>query len=90
MVIKPSLLAFRQSRLPGSPWRELSQRDCGWWVPSTAEALAETLATAIGMGDLRLRSMGEKGRQLVYEKYTWDRCGVQMITHYEKIIRGEK
>ncbi|MGH8602027.1 MAG: glycosyltransferase [Gammaproteobacteria bacterium] len=74
----------------GSPWRELSQRDCGWWVPSTAEALAETLATAMGMGDLRLRSMGEKGRQLVYEKYTWDRCGAQMITLYEKIIRGEK
>ncbi|MGH8594663.1 MAG: glycosyltransferase [Gammaproteobacteria bacterium] len=74
----------------GSPWRELPQRDCGWWVRPTAGALAETLATAMAMEDPRLRSMGERGRQLVYEKYTWDRCGAQMMSLYESTIRGEK
>lgn len=72
----------------GSPWRELSQRDCGWWVRPTPDALAETLATAMAMGDPRLRLMGERGRQLVYEKYTWERCGAQMMSLYESTIRG--
>jgi len=74
----------------GSPWKELSQRGCGWWVRPTAENLAKTLATAMATEQSNLRSMGERGRQLAYEKYTWDRCGAQMIKLYETIIRGEK
>ncbi|MGH8615529.1 MAG: glycosyltransferase [Gammaproteobacteria bacterium] len=74
----------------GSPWSELAHCDCGWWVRPTAEALAESLAVAMGMDDVRLRSMGERGRRLVYDKYTWDRCGALMLDLYQAVVRGAK
>lgn len=74
----------------GSPWEELSKRGCGWWIRPTIEVLAKTLATAMATEQCILRSMGERGRQLAYENYTWDRCAAQMIRLYETIIRGEK
>ncbi|MCI0561837.1 MAG: glycosyltransferase [Nitrososphaera sp.] len=74
----------------GSPWEELSKRACGWWIRPTVEVLAKTLTTAMATEQCNLRSMGERGRQLAYENYTWDRCAAQMIRLYETIIRGEK
>lgn len=68
-----------------APWQELETRDCGWWVPVDAESICDAMEAGMGMSDNDRRGMGERGRQLVLEKYTWDRCASQMVEMYRAI-----
>jgi glycosyltransferase involved in cell wall biosynthesis len=75
----------------GSPWQELEEHGCGWWVDISASALADALADALGTGQDRLRRMGEKGRELVAAKYTWGRSAGMTVQLYDWLLgRGER
>ena len=60
----------------GAPWSDLVQHRCGWWVepgiPGISGALVEAMACESG----ELRQMGQRGRQLVVAKYSWDKIGI--------------
>lgn len=72
----------------GTPWQELRERKCGWWIDLGVEPLADALKEAMALSDEKRRQMGENGRQLVKEKYTWDAVVKKMIIGYEEIING--
>lgn len=55
----------------GTPWAELLELRCGWWVPTGVSALAEALAEAFALPDSALADMGARGRKLVESRYTW-------------------
>jgi len=55
----------------GTPWSELADRDCGWWVEPDHASLVEVLKEATRTPVERLRAMGLRGRALAEEKYQW-------------------
>ena len=72
----------------GAPWRELEERECGWWVDIGVEPLAVALKEAMSLPDVSLRKKGGIGRRLVAEKYTWDAVVRQMLMGYEAVLAG--
>ena len=74
----------------GTPWQELEARKCGWWIDVGVEPLAAALKEAVFLPDFIRRRMGERGRRLVEEKYTWDVVANLMVGGYEKILGRER
>ena len=80
----------------GTPWTEIEERKCGWWIdlpedgsnPSDWPALVSALECMMSMADGERRQMGDNGRRLVEEKYTWDAVVKKMVSGYESILRG--
>lgn len=69
-----------------TPWRELQDRGCGWWVCNDPEPLANAIKEMMSLDDGVRKAMGEKGRKLVEEKYTWAAVAETMIAKYKAII----
>jgi glycosyltransferase involved in cell wall biosynthesis len=72
----------------GTPWRELEERCCGWWVEPTIDGISEALSAALDADSATLRSMGERGRELVAERYGWEAAGEAMAAAYRWILDG--
>lgn len=69
----------------GTPWSELNERKCGWWIDTGVEPLTKTLSEATVLDIATRREMGANGRRLVEEKYTWDAVVKNMVAGYESI-----
>jgi glycosyltransferase involved in cell wall biosynthesis len=54
-----------------APWAELPETGCGWWIAPGIEPLVEAMQEAFGMSSADLRIMGEKGRRMVQDRYSW-------------------
>ena len=70
----------------GTPWAELEERECGWWVENDPETLARTIQAMMALSDEERRAMGARGRKLVEEKYQWPAIGRQMAREYERVV----
>ncbi len=68
---------------------DVEEAGAGVVVPPTVEATAKALARLLGDASLR-RAMGEKGRRLVMERFTWDRVALQLLEVYEDILKGTR
>jgi len=72
----------------GAPWEELEMHKCGWWIDIGVEPLAMALKEAILLPDAERCNMGERGRKLVEDKYTWGAVVKNMVKGYEEVING--
>jgi len=70
-----------------TPWRELKERGCGWWVSNEPSVLANTIREMMYAGDALRFEMGKRGRELVEEKYTWNAITKKMVEGYIKVLR---
>ncbi|HLF31617.1 MAG TPA: glycosyltransferase, partial [Xanthomonadales bacterium] len=70
----------------GTPWRELQECDCGWWVAPDVVALERALEEATRMDAGVLRAKGARGQRLVEEKYSWDEVASRTVRLYQAII----
>ena len=68
-----------------TPWREVVERKCGWWVSNEPDNLSVALGEMMSLSDDERRQMGANGRRLVEEKYTWDAVVKEMVKGYERI-----
>jgi len=73
----------------GTPWWELDEHDCGWWVAPEPDAITDALATATGQDDDTLAVMGRRGRALVESTYAWAAVGREMKRAYEWLLSRE-
>lgn len=71
----------------GTPWKDLVDHRCGWWVDMGVEPLAGALREATSLSDEQRREMGQCGRHLVEEKYSWPQIGRDMLSVYQW-VRG--
>lgn len=72
----------------GTPWEDLNNYKCGWWIKNDVETLAQTLQQAILLSDEERKLMGQRGRLLIKEKYSIDIVAMQMIQLYKWILNG--
>ena len=72
----------------GTPWAELVERKCGWWVENDPETLARTIREMMALSDAERAAMGARGRALVEEKYQWPAIGRRMLAAYENLLGG--
>ena len=70
----------------GTPWRELEDRKCGWWIDVGVEPLVEALREAMSLNDRTLIEMGNLGRRLVEEEYTWSAVVTSMVKGYDNVM----
>ena len=71
----------------GTPWRELLERRCGWWIDlPPKESLEAALREATSLSREALREMGACGRKLVEEKYTWKAVCDAMVEGYRRAL----
>ena len=70
----------------GTPWQELEDCKCGWWIDIGVESLAKALEAAMLLSDVERHEMGEHGRRLEEEKYIWDAVVKAMVKGYESIL----
>lgn len=71
-----------------APWKDLEDHDCGWWIDVGVQPLARALADATRRDLDELEEMGRRGRQLVREKYSWDRVAHRTLKVYRWLMEG--
>ena len=69
-----------------TPWKELQERGCGWWVSNEPSVLADAICEMMEAGDSKRSEMGGHGLALVKEKYTWDSVVEKMLEAYKSIV----
>ncbi|MCW2312605.1 glycosyltransferase [Rhodoferax antarcticus] len=60
----------------GTPWSDLVQHRCGWWVEPGVQGISSALVEAMACEPIELKQMGHRGRQLVVDKYSWNKIGI--------------
>lgn len=70
----------------GTPWQELEERRCGWWIDVGVEPLVRALTVALQLSDRERGAMGVAGHELVSEKYTWSAVVEKMVQGYKEVL----
>ena len=70
----------------GAPWSVLEGEDCGWWVERNADAIRSALADAVSRSDDDRLAMGQRGRRLVEEQFSWEHVAEQLSQTYRWVI----
>ena len=70
----------------GTPWRELNDYRCGWWIKNDTDSLCNALVMAHSSSKKGYDEMSENGIKVVTEKYTIEMCAKKMKTLYEYIL----
>ena len=70
----------------GTPWQELETHQCGKWIDMGVQPLVEALREMMALTDEERFQMGQNGRTLVEQKYTWEGAAKKMRIAYEEII----
>ena len=69
----------------GCPWAEI-QNKCGWWIDRNVDSLVVAMHEAMALTDEQRQIMGEYGRRLINEKYSWSAIARQMVKGYESVL----
>ncbi|MGV6826247.1 MAG: glycosyltransferase [bacterium] len=72
----------------GTPWSQIDHLGCGWWVDSTVEDLRRVLEKVSGHTSNELAAMGEIGKQLINEQFSWRSVANRCSELYESILRS--
>ena len=68
----------------GTPWREMEEVGCGFWVNNDPASLAEALRR---MREADLGEMGRRGHVWMAAKYSWNNVARKVLDVYEESCR---
>jgi glycosyltransferase involved in cell wall biosynthesis len=66
----------------GAPWSVVPEHGAGWWVDIGLDPLIAGLEEALGRSSPELALMGQRGRALIQEHYSWPKIADQMAQTY--------
>lgn len=69
----------------GTPWQDLENYNCGWWIELSVMNLKSTLEEVFDTSINTLESMGNNGKNLVKEKYDIKAVGKNLVELYNII-----
>lgn len=70
----------------GTPWQDLTRKDCGWWVDPDPKSLAGALADAMGRPSAVRRAMGKSGQSYAQENFSWAGIGASTMALYRWVL----
>ena len=65
-----------------TPWQEVKEQGCGWWVSNEPERLAAAIREMMSLSDAERGEMGERGRRIVSERYVWPAVAETVMAKY--------
>ncbi len=68
-----------------TPWEEIENHDCGWWIELGGDELTKTLASAMNLNSSKWTEMSENARTLA-SKYEWVEIAENMTLLYRWIL----
>jgi len=74
----------------GTPWKELVDYKCGWWIEQGVGALSVALKEAMNMTDDERHAMGAHGQALIKEGYSAPSIGAKITAGYRVILKHLK
>jgi glycosyltransferase involved in cell wall biosynthesis len=72
----------------GTPWQEVQEQGCGWWIEPTVDALTKTLLKATSITDHERRAMGRRGSDWAQSRFSWLAVAEDLRTLYRWVIEG--
>jgi len=69
-----------------APWEDLQTYNCGWQVDCDSESLRRQLRLAMLLPDKQRQEMGQRGRQLVKQNFSWAAIANNMIATYAYLM----
>lgn len=72
----------------GTPWQEVEERQCGWWVENDPETLARTIVEMMALTENERCAMGARGREWIRRDFSWESVGREMLSAYEWLCHG--
>lgn len=73
----------------GSPWQELKEYNCGWWIDYNQESITNAIKEALNTEETDLELMGNRGNQLVKNKYSIESISNKMEKLYKAILNNQ-
>lgn len=74
----------------GAPWGALLDHQCGWWVQVDADAMAVALLDVLSCRPEFLQDMGQRGKELVASKHSWELSATMTMTLYKWLLGQEE
>lgn len=74
----------------GTPWRDLFDYNCGWWVEPSVPELVKSLREAFSLDGAELKKMGINGRKLVERNYSWSSIAEKMGEVYSWMLGNQE
>jgi glycosyltransferase involved in cell wall biosynthesis len=74
----------------GTPWPQLAEQRCGWWIDPSLETLTSTLNEAMSSAPMTLREMGQRGVRLVASDFSLRALGRGLTELYRSVLDGSK
>jgi glycosyltransferase involved in cell wall biosynthesis len=72
-----------------TPWKELHEYGCGWWIDIGSGPLIESLAEAISLPESELEAMGSRGRKMILERYSWNQSAKSFARMYRWLSNNQ-
>lgn len=70
----------------GTPWREIEEHRCGWWIEPNLSALEAALRSAFQTSHSQRLEMGARGRRLAEDRYSWKAVAQALATLYRSVV----
>ncbi len=70
----------------GTPWQDLNTHHCGWWTDNEPATIAKVMQEVLEMPIGNLLEMGQRGRQLVAEKFEAKQVAAMMRDLYAWLL----
>jgi glycosyltransferase involved in cell wall biosynthesis len=72
----------------GAPWESLDKKGCGWWIDIGIEPLVDCLEKVMKLSSEECNAKGLRGRNWMYEEFSWTNIGRSMDQIYRWLISG--
>lgn len=72
-----------------TPWQVIEDKECGWIVKLNEQSLLSTINLAKELNSATLKEMGDRGRLLVENKYSWNKLNTKYYQYYNWLNTGE-
>jgi len=69
-----------------TPWKDLEQKKCGWYVKPEIEDIKSAMGTALRVPAASLQEMGSNGRKWMTETFSWETVATNMKQTYELLL----
>ena len=72
----------------GTPWSQLKDYRCGWWIDHGTPSLEAAMSEAMSLTASERKEMGARGREWMSEAFSWAGIAQQMTLAYDWLAKG--